>query len=80
MANAIEQALLLPADMANLRWMRNHEVLLTLKKDLALVSISTKRASFHFLVFFFFLSHNYVIIPSLLHLRPFSLVGRPSYL
>ena len=37
-ANAVEQALLLPGDMANLRTMRKHEVFLSLKKDLALVS------------------------------------------
>ena len=36
-ANAIEQALLLPVDM-DFRGMRNHEVFLSLKRDLALVS------------------------------------------
>ena len=49
--------------MADLRGMRNHEVFLTLKRDLALVSLSTKKPfflcfySFFFvflLVFFFF--------------------------
>ena len=38
MADAVEQALLLPGDMADLRSMRKHEVFLNLKKDLALVS------------------------------------------
>ena len=37
-ANAVEQALLLPEDMANLRLMRKHEVFLSLKRGLALVS------------------------------------------
>ena len=37
-ANAVEQALLLPRDMADLRSMRKHEVFLNLKKGLALVS------------------------------------------
>lgn len=37
MANAIEQALLLPGDMADLRALRKHEVFLSLKRDLALV-------------------------------------------
>ena len=38
-ANTVEQMLLLPGDMANLRSMRKHEVFLSLKKDLALVSL-----------------------------------------
>ena len=41
MANAIEQALLLPIDMANLGGMRSHEVFLNLKRDFALVSLLT---------------------------------------
>ena len=36
-ANAAEQALLLPTNMANLREIRKHEVFLSLKRDLALV-------------------------------------------
>ena len=40
MANVMEQALLLSEDMANLRSMKKHEVFLSLKKDLALVSLS----------------------------------------
>ena len=41
MANAIEQALLLPRDMADLKSMRKHEVFLSLKRDLTLVSPPT---------------------------------------
>ena len=37
-ANNMEQALLLPGDIADLRSMRKHEVFLSLKRDLALVS------------------------------------------
>ena len=40
-ANAVEQALLLPEDMANLRSPRKHEIFLSLKRDLALVSLLT---------------------------------------
>ena len=38
MVDAVEQALLLPKDMADLRSMRKHEVYLCLKRNLALVS------------------------------------------
>ena len=41
MANALEQALLLPGDMADLKSMKKHEVFLSLKRDLALVSVLT---------------------------------------
>jgi len=40
-ANALEQPLLLLDDMANLQTMKKHEVFLTLKRDLALVSVFT---------------------------------------
>ena len=40
-ADALEQPLLLPQDMANLRTLKKHEVFLTLKSDLAKVSFST---------------------------------------
>ena len=40
-ANAVEHALLLPEDMANLRSLRKHEIFLSLKRDLALVSLLT---------------------------------------
>ena len=36
-ADALEQPLLLPQDMANLRTLKKHKVLLTLKRDLAMV-------------------------------------------
>lgn len=38
-ADALEQALLLPEDMTGLRQMRKYEVFLTLKKELALVKL-----------------------------------------
>ena len=38
MVDAAEQSLLLPKDMADLRSMRQHEVFLGLKRDLAMVS------------------------------------------
>ena len=64
MANAVEQALLLPTDMADLRSMRKHEVFLSLKRDLVMVSPSTSfltfkittlfSPSFFFIFFFIF--------------------------
>ena len=48
-ANAVEQTFLLPKDMADLRFMRKHEVFLGLKRDLAMVS-------FLLPFFFFFLT------------------------
>ena len=51
MANAMEQALLLPEDMIEWRSMRKHEVFLNLKRDLALVSLLS--IFFFFFVFFF---------------------------
>ena len=47
-ADAVEQALLLPEDMVEWRSMRKHEVFLSLKRDFALVSPPT--------TFFFLLS------------------------
>ena len=49
-ADAVEQSLLLPKDMADLRSMRQHEVFLGLKRDLAMVS------KFFFLTILLFLS------------------------
>ena len=49
--DAMEQALLLLEDMADLRSMRKHEVFLSLKRDLALVSSLT--------ALFFFLFNTY---------------------
>ena len=40
-ADAVEQALLLPEDMADLRSLRKHEGFLSLKRDLTLVSLLT---------------------------------------
>ena len=37
--DAVEQALLLPKDMADLRSLRKHKVFLSLKRDLTLVSL-----------------------------------------
>ena len=39
MANALEQPLILPQDMADLSSLKKHEVFLTLKWDLAMVRI-----------------------------------------
>ena len=51
-ADAVEQALLLPGDMANLRSMRKHEICLSLKRGLALVSslITPLPSLFFFLI------------------------------
>lgn len=51
-ADSLEQALLLPQDMVELRNLKKHEVLLTLKRDLALV-ISHSQAPNPHLYFFF---------------------------
>ena len=37
-ANALEQPLLLPQDMVDLKTLKKHEIFLTLKKDLAMVN------------------------------------------
>ena len=79
MANAIEQALLLLADMADLRGMRNHEMFLNFKRDLALVSPSTnfltlKVITMFSLSFFFF----FPFFSSLTRYTPF--LGRLSKL
>ena len=39
MANAVEQALLQPGNMVDLKSMKKHEVFLSLKRDLVLVSL-----------------------------------------
>ena len=51
-ADTVEQALLLLEDMADLKSMRKHEVFLSLKRDLVLVS--SLIAFSHSLFFFFF--------------------------
>ena len=55
-ANAVEQTFLLPKDMADLRFMRKHEVFLGLKRDLAMVSFLLP--FFFFLNFFSFPGHS----------------------
>lgn len=52
MADAVEQALLLLGDMADLRSMRKHEVFLSLKMDLALVSLLTRFLIFKIMIVF----------------------------
>ena len=59
----MEQALLLLEDMVNLRLMRKHEVFLSLKRDLALVS--SLIAFSHSLFFFFFNIYSYLPLFSL---------------
>ena len=55
-ANVVEQALLLPTDMADLRSMRKHEVFLSLKRNLAMVSPLAHFSHFSlFFLFFLFL-------------------------
>ena len=70
MANAVEQALLLPTDMADLRSKRKHEVFLNLKRDLVMVSPSTSFLTFKittlfspsFFFFFFFFFFTIILI------------------
>ena len=57
MANALEHPLLLPDNMADLRTMKEHEVFLTLKRDLALLSFSFSLLFFFF--YFFLKCFNY---------------------
>lgn len=52
--DAVEQAFLLPEDMADLRSIRKHEVFLSLKMDLALVSLLTSFLIFKIITVFFF--------------------------
>ena len=71
MADAVEQVLLLPKDMADLRSIRKHKVFLSLKKDLALVGFLNSLSLFLFFFFLFSNLHIYIYI----HLFPFE---RPS--
>ena len=59
-ANAVEQALLLLVDMADLRSMRKHEVFLSLKRDLAMASPLTIFLTFNIITFFSFF-FNYLL-------------------
>ena len=72
MADAVEQVLLLPKDMADLRLIRKHKVFLSLKKDLALVGFLNSLSLF---LFFFFYSLTFIYIYIYIHLFPFE---RPS--
>ena len=63
--DTMEQSLLLPMDMADLRSMKEHEVFLGLKRDLAMVSkflslvkFSSSNFFFFFLTVFLFLSRS----------------------
>ena len=61
MADVVEQALLLPEDMADLRSMRKHEVFLYLKRDLTLVnSLIAPFRPFHFIFYFLFFLYLYL--------------------
>ena len=53
-ANSVEQALLLPNNMANLKSIRKHEVFLGLKRDLAIVSPLTPFLFFTYYIFIFY--------------------------
>ena len=66
MANAIEQALLLPIDMADFKGMRNHEMFLNFKRDLALVSPSTNFLTLK-VITMFSLSFFFFFFPFFLH-------------
>ena len=54
MANALEQPLLLPQHMAALRILKKHEVFLTLKRGLAMVSCCCCFFIYFYLFFYFF--------------------------
>ena len=74
-ADAMEQALQLSKDMANLRSLRGHEVFLSLKRELAMVSLSINPS----LPFFFFLQVSSPFSPLLFpsfHLYRVSFLGR----
>ena len=68
-ANAMEQALLLPEDMAELHSMRRHEVFLSLKRYLTMVC-SLLDPFFFFLSFFFFFFFNLCFLPRQLSKPP----------
>ena len=60
-ADAMEQALLLLEDIADLRSLRKHEVFLSLKRDLAMVSLLSTLLSF-----FHTCTYTLLILPVLL--------------
>ena len=51
-ANSLEQALLFPRDMADLRSLKKHKVFLTLKRELAPVSFHIHTPNYIFTLFF----------------------------
>jgi len=59
-ADAVEQALILPGDIVDLRTMKRHEVFLGLKRDLAIVSLS-RRAPL-LLLFYYIYIYIYLFI------------------
>ena len=66
MADAMKQALLLPRDMADLRSMRKHELFLSLKRDLTLVSSLTAPFPYRFFIFifiYFINTYTYICFP-----------------
>ena len=54
MVDAVEQSLLLPEDMANLKFMRHYEVFLRLKRDLVMVNLLLLFIYLFLLLFFVF--------------------------
>ena len=52
MADVVKQSLLLPKDIVDLRSMGKHEVFLSLKMDLAMVSLFSS-SFFLFIIYFF---------------------------
>ena len=77
-AEAVEQALLLPEDMAHLKSLRRHEVFFSLKRDLAMVSLSISPFFFSFFFFFFQVSSPFfpLLFPSF-HFYHVSFLDRP---
>ena len=59
MADVMEQALLLLRDLADLRSMRKHKVFLTLKRNLALVSLLTTFFAFGIIIDRLIVIHYY---------------------
>ena len=60
MAEALQQPLLLPADMAAYRSFNHPDLFLSLKRDLAMVSNSV-RSSFIFICIFFYINHFIIV-------------------
>ena len=64
-ADAVEQSLLLPKDMADLRSMRQYEVFLRLKRDLAMVSLFLYLLYYYIfviiIIYYYFLLIAYLI-------------------